>query len=218
MPEAQVRTGRKAHVLAPLAIDVELLGLGVATVVHPREGHRCDHHVARAQLDTGELDIVADQADAVGHREPAHRFLDEIGDRFRLGAKPVLDLGMAGEEVEGEGQRVGDSVEPGNEQQEADRQEFVHGQLATVNLVVGETAKQVVARLRTHIEAQPEVAQVYSLITQQLGSDIMLAVKARMRPTPSDIALIEAINAVEARVRAEFEQVRWIFFEPDVID
>jgi divalent metal cation (Fe/Co/Zn/Cd) transporter len=86
-------------------------------------------------------------------------------------------------------------------------------------LLVGQSAEpQVVARLRAHIEAQPEVALVYSLITQQLGSDIMLAVKARMRPMPSDIALIEAINAVEARVRTEFSHVRWIFFEPDVID
>jgi len=86
-------------------------------------------------------------------------------------------------------------------------------------LLVGQSAEpRVVARLRAHIEAQPEVAQVYSLITQQLGSDIMLAVKARMQPMPSDIALIEAINAVEARVRTEFAHVRWIFFEPDVID
>ena len=86
-------------------------------------------------------------------------------------------------------------------------------------LLIGQSAEpQVVARLRAHIEAQPEVAQVYSLITQQLGGDIMVAVKARMRPLGSDVALIEAINAVEARMRAEFAQVRWIFFEPDLAD
>jgi len=86
-------------------------------------------------------------------------------------------------------------------------------------LLVGQSAEpRVLARLRAHIEAQPEVAQVYSLITQQLGSEIMVAVKARMRPVGSDTALIEAINAVEKRVRAEFAQVRWIFFEPDLAD
>lgn len=86
-------------------------------------------------------------------------------------------------------------------------------------LLIGQSAEpQVLARLRAHLEAQPEVAQVYSLITQQLGSEIMVAVKARMHPTGSDVALIDAINAVEASVRGEFAQVRWIFFEPDLAD
>jgi len=86
-------------------------------------------------------------------------------------------------------------------------------------LLIGQSAEpQVLARLRAHIEAQPEVAQVYSLITQQLGSEIMVAVKARMHPVGSDVALIEAINAVEARMRTEFAQLRWIFFEPDLAD
>jgi cation diffusion facilitator family transporter len=86
-------------------------------------------------------------------------------------------------------------------------------------LLIGQSAEpQVLKRIRAHIEARPEVAQVYSLITQQLGSEIMVAVKARMQPLGSDVALIEAINAVEASLRAEFAQVRWIFFEPDLAD
>ena len=85
-------------------------------------------------------------------------------------------------------------------------------------LICQSAEPQVVLRLRAHIEAQPEVAQVYSLITQQLGSEIMVAVKARMQPVGSDVALIEAINTVEARMRAEFSQVRWVFFEPDLVD
>ena len=86
-------------------------------------------------------------------------------------------------------------------------------------LLVGQSAEpQVLSRLRAHIESQPEVAQVYSLITQQLGSEIMVAVKARMQPTASDLALIGAINSVERSIRSVFPQVRWIFFEPDVID
>lgn len=86
-------------------------------------------------------------------------------------------------------------------------------------LLIGQSADpQVLVRLREHIEAQTEVAQVYSLITQQLGGEIMVAVKARMQPVGSDVALVEAINAVEARIRAEFAQVRWVFFEPDLAD
>lgn len=86
-------------------------------------------------------------------------------------------------------------------------------------LLIGQSADPAVdADLRAHLEAQPEVAQVYSLITQQMGGDIMLAVKARMRPAGSEVALVEAINAVERGLRVAFPKLRWIFFEPDLRD
>ena len=66
--------------------------------------------------------------------------------------------------------------------------------------------------------AEPQVAQLYSVITQQLGRDLMVAVKARMHPLGSDVALVEAINEVERGLRAAFPQVRWVFFEPDLKD
>ena len=87
------------------------------------------------------------------------------------------------------------------------------------SLLIGQSAEpQVQAALRAHLEAQPQVAQVYSVITQQLGSDLMVAVKARMHPMASDVALIEAINEVERNMRAAFTQARWVFFEPDLRD
>ncbi len=86
-------------------------------------------------------------------------------------------------------------------------------------LLVGQSAEpEVIERLRAHLLAQPEVATIYSLITQQLGGDVMLAVKARMQPQPSDTALIEAINRVERGLRTAFPQLRWVFFEPDLAD
>ena len=86
-------------------------------------------------------------------------------------------------------------------------------------LLVGQSAEpQLLARMRAHLQAQPQVAQVYHLITQQLGSEIMVAVKARMQPAGSEVALIEAINVVERGLRVAFPQVRWVFFEPDLHD
>jgi len=86
-------------------------------------------------------------------------------------------------------------------------------------LLVGQSAEpQVVVALRAHLLAQTEVTHVYNLLTQQLGSEIMVAVKARMSPQQSDIALVEAINLVERGLRERFPQVRWIFFEPDIRD
>lgn len=86
-------------------------------------------------------------------------------------------------------------------------------------LLVGQSAApETLARIRAFLGARPEVAEVYNLLSQQLGSDIMLAIKARMTPQGSEIGLIEAINRVEADLRREFAQVRWIFFEPDLKD
>ena len=86
-------------------------------------------------------------------------------------------------------------------------------------LLVGQSAEpRVLAQIRAHLEAQPAVAQIYSLLTQQLGNQVMVAVKARMRPQGSEVGLIEAINQVERDLRAAFPQVRWIFFEPDLHD
>ncbi len=86
-------------------------------------------------------------------------------------------------------------------------------------LLVGQSAEpRVVEALQSHLASQATIERVYSLITQQLGRDVMLAVKARLRPMASDVALIEAINAIEAGLRREFPQVRWIFFEPDLHD
>jgi divalent metal cation (Fe/Co/Zn/Cd) transporter len=86
-------------------------------------------------------------------------------------------------------------------------------------LLVGQSAEpRVVAAMRAHVQSQAEVAEVYNLLTQQLGGEIMLAVKARMAAQASDVALVEAINRVEKSLRAAFPQLRWIFFEPDVRD
>ena len=74
------------------------------------------------------------------------------------------------------------------------------------------------AELLAFLNARTEVAEVLNLITLQMGPDVMVAVKARMQPATSDRALIDAINTVEAAMKAEFDDVRWSFFEPDISD
>ncbi len=72
--------------------------------------------------------------------------------------------------------------------------------------------------MREFIESQPQVECVYNLLTMQFGPDAMVAVKARMVPQASDVALVKAINQTEAAFRERFGSVRWLFFEPDVHD
>jgi len=72
------------------------------------------------------------------------------------------------------------------------------------------------AQMRQFIEDRPEVGRVISLITLQLGNDAMVSVQAQMREEQSAKALVDQINVVERAVKAQFPEVKWSFFEPDV--
>ena len=66
------------------------------------------------------------------------------------------------------------------------------------------------------IAARPEVKQVFSLITVQLGNDIMVAVQAEMSEPHASLAdNVTKINATEAALKEAFPEVKWSFFEPD---
>ncbi|HET6632488.1 MAG TPA: cation diffusion facilitator family transporter [Rhodanobacteraceae bacterium] len=73
-------------------------------------------------------------------------------------------------------------------------------------------------RLLAYFNGRPEVDCVLALKTLQMGDDVMVSVKAKMVRASSDLALIEAINAVERELKVQFPEVRWSFFEPDVRD
>ena len=51
----------------------------------------------------------------------------------------------------------------------------------------------------------------------QLGASLMVSVKACMKGA-SARDMVEAINRTEAAVRAEFPEIQWLFFEPDIAD
>ena len=86
-------------------------------------------------------------------------------------------------------------------------------------LIVGESASP---ELREEIErfvaAQPEVAEVFNVITLAWGNKVVIAVKARMAEAESisGAQLVDRINAVEARMQDRFPSAKWVFFEPDV--
>ena len=83
-------------------------------------------------------------------------------------------------------------------------------------LLIGQGVDPMVdAEMRAWLNAQTEVASLLNLLTMQMGDRVMVAVKARMAPMPSADALVDAINAVEARFRQQFPEVMWVFFEPD---
>jgi cation diffusion facilitator family transporter len=100
----------------------------------------------------------------------------------------VLILVAAGIAVEIKGLLIGQSIEP--EAQE---------------------------RMRQFLERQPGVEKIYRMITMQLGTSVMVAVKAKIKAaSPSE--LVASVNKAEAALRAEFPEIQWLFFEPDVAD
>ena len=85
-------------------------------------------------------------------------------------------------------------------------------------LLIGQSAEpETEARLRAFLLQQDGVEKIYRLITLQLGATLMVSVKARMQGGTAR-ELIAAINRAEAALRAEFPEVQWLFFEPDLAD
>jgi cation diffusion facilitator family transporter len=83
-------------------------------------------------------------------------------------------------------------------------------------LIVGQSAEPYVENaIRELLAKRPEVAEIYNLLTIQLGNEIMVAVKARMSERQDPVRMIADINRVEVALHAAFPEVRWVFFEPD---
>jgi len=86
-------------------------------------------------------------------------------------------------------------------------------------LLVGQSVdREVQAAIREYLESQPPVRKVLSLITLQLGNEMMVSVQAEMQDRSSSRELIEDINRIEIGMKERFPNVLWSFFEPDFSD
>jgi cation diffusion facilitator family transporter len=85
-------------------------------------------------------------------------------------------------------------------------------------LLIGQSAEpETEARLRAFFEKQDGIDHVYRLLTLQLGTSLMVSVKARLKGRSAK-ELVASINRAEAAARAEFPEIQWLFFEPDTAD
>lgn len=71
------------------------------------------------------------------------------------------------------------------------------------------------SEMRAFLEARPEIGRVVSLITLQLGNDVMVSVQAEMSDRQTVRHLGEEIDTVERALKSAFPEVRWSFFEPE---
>jgi len=83
-------------------------------------------------------------------------------------------------------------------------------------MLIGQSADpRVTADMKAFLEARPEIARVFHIITLQLGGDVMVAVKVQVAGAHSGAELVASINVVEKAFREHYPQVRWSFVEPD---
>ena len=86
-------------------------------------------------------------------------------------------------------------------------------------LIVGRSAEEDLQEaLEAQIAAEPGIAELYRAITVQMGPQVMLAIKVRMRTGLTLDAAVASLNALEKRIKGKFPEVAWCFVEPDVAD
>ncbi len=87
------------------------------------------------------------------------------------------------------------------------------------SLMIGESASAELeaAIIRTLLDTK-RVRQVYNLISIQLGFEVMLSLKVEMQEKKRAKKLIDDINFCERKIKSDFPEVKWIFFEPDNAD
>ena len=85
------------------------------------------------------------------------------------------------------------------------------------SLLIGQsTDEETTAQIKAMLESRPEIDSIINLITFQLGPQIMVAVKAKMKNTNSVNDLVLNINKCESELKKNLPAVQWIFFEPDI--
>ncbi len=86
-------------------------------------------------------------------------------------------------------------------------------------LIIGRSAEEdLQAEIRAEIDRDPGIDELLNAITLQLGPQVMLAVKVRMKPGISIEEAVGRINSLEQRIKRQFPEVAWCFVEPDVED
>lgn len=87
------------------------------------------------------------------------------------------------------------------------------------SMLVGESADpEIEQTIQAQIEASPSIEKLFRIITAQLGPDIMLACKIKMRPDLTMQEAIQAVNDLEKSIKTALPDVRWSFVEIDTTD
>jgi len=86
-------------------------------------------------------------------------------------------------------------------------------------LIVGRSAEEDLQNALTEqIAGEPGIEKLFRAITVQMGPQVMLAVKVKMKPGISIEEAVDCLNRLERNVKTKFPEVAWCFVEPDTAD
>jgi cation diffusion facilitator family transporter len=86
-------------------------------------------------------------------------------------------------------------------------------------LLVGQSADRPVREaIEKFLRESKGIEQLFKVVTLHFGDDVLVAIKARVAEHGSADALCLRLNEIEAQLKVNFPNVKWIFFEPDITD
>ena len=85
------------------------------------------------------------------------------------------------------------------------------------DLLIGKSADpEIQQAVYDHITSDNRIADVFNIITIQIGPYIMLAAKIKLKDTSDTKSACEAINAMERGLKQRVPDIKWSFIEPDI--
>jgi cation diffusion facilitator family transporter len=86
------------------------------------------------------------------------------------------------------------------------------------SLLLGETAEDIRSEIQSYLDAQPCVLRVLNLWAINHGNNVMVTLKAELKPDMLVHEAVREINAMEEQIKQTHARVKWIFFEIDNVD
>ncbi len=86
------------------------------------------------------------------------------------------------------------------------------------SLLIGRSAPEELQELiKKEIESDENIVEIFNIITLQMGPDVMLAAKIRLKSGLDIDTSCSIINRIEKNIRNSHKEVEWVFMEPDIV-
>ncbi|GIX43153.1 MAG: cation diffusion facilitator transporter [Leptospiraceae bacterium] len=87
------------------------------------------------------------------------------------------------------------------------------------SMIIGESANQTIKEEINQIISQiQEIEKVFRVITVQLGPDVMLSAKIKLKSHLNIEQAVKIINQLEKKIKQKIPDIKWSFIEPDIKD